>query len=201
MENNTRVRYIQNRDEKNYYTLQLLESSFMLGSEVFITQVKEYSLDYKSGESFSFYPTLHTFIIFDEKPKVSLLQQFGWYRENQTSPIIAYIPTHLLFNKETNQVVNDKLIFGTRFKNILLDTDETYELRPIKITRGAIIDIVYDFINKTDNKFYVTEVFVDTISLQYIANLIPYKHELDSIAPEDDKNINKINFDSSKTIL
>lgn len=186
----------QTRQEKNYYTLQFLESAYVLGNEVTITPVKEYDLGYKSGEKFTYDPVINTFVIFDERPKVQLLQRLGWFREGQDSPIIAYIPTHLLYDKDTDKVVNDSILLNTAMKNIIRGTDDNYELRPLKITRGAIVDIVYDFVENNDSKFYVTDSKVDTVSLQYVVRLVPYKHvEVSQV--EEDTNITYIKFNTS----
>lgn len=188
----------QSTNEKKYYTLQLLESAFMLGSEVTITPVRNYKLDYKSGEKFEYKEPVDTYVIFDERPKVSLLQRLGWYREGQDTPIIAYIPTHLLYSKKTNKVVNETTLYNKKFKSIIVGTDREYELKPIVITRGAIIDIKYDFVENTDNKFYVANSKIDTVSLQYVAALVPYKHDAESVSSEDSLNSEYINFEADQ---
>lgn len=183
----------QTKNEKYYYTLQFLESSFMLGSEVDITPVEKYSLGYASGEKFKYGKTVNTYIIFDERPKVNLLQRLGWFREGQDAPILAYIPTHLLYDKHTDKVVNETELFNKKMKNIINEIDEDYELRPLKITRGAIIDIKYDFVDNQENKFYVADSKIDTVSLQYVARLVPYKH-VESKQDSEDINTAYIKF-------
>lgn len=87
-------------DEKRYITLNFLESAYVSGTRVVITPVKKYSLSKLSGESFEYGTPVETFILYDERPKVSLLKRFGWYREDQEElPQIAHIPTHLLYRK------------------------------------------------------------------------------------------------------
>lgn len=185
----------QTLHEKYYYTLQFLESAFMLGSEVDVTPVVEYSLGYKSGERFRYGKSVNTYIIFNERPKVNLLQRLGWYREGQDAPILAYIPTHLLYEKESGSIVNETSLYNRKFKSIIRDEDEEFELRPLRITRGAILDIKYDFVDKPDSKFYVAESKIDTVSLQYIARLVPYKH-VEARQDTDDINITHLNFDT-----
>ena len=191
----------QTTQEKNYYTLQFLESAYVLGNEVKITPVKTYSLGDKSGETFTYDPEVNTFIIFDERPKVQLLQRLGWFREGEDSPIIAYVPTHLLYDKpedeeEEAKVVNDAILSGTSMKKIINNTDEEYELKPIKITRGAIVDIKYDFVVNSESKFYVTDSKIDTVSLQYVARLVPYKDVEVSQVLENDINTTHIKFNT-----
>lgn len=189
-------------EEKRYITLQFLESAFMSGSAVSITPVNTYNLTDLSGETFTYLDKVNTFVIFDERPKVNLLKSLGWFREDaEVAPILAYIPTHLLYSKETDKVVNELLLDGTETQD-LVKTGESanYELKELKITRGALVDIFYDFINENNNRFYVADVKVDLISINYIANLVPYKYDATKEGTEEQNpsNHSYIKFDSNK---
>lgn len=95
--------------EKRYNTLNFLEASVMGGNKVGISQVDNYKITDLSGELFTYKEPIETYITFDQRPSVKLLQKYGWYRDEQeVSPIIAYIPTHLLYDM-------DKLIKHTNF--------------------------------------------------------------------------------------
>jgi hypothetical protein len=69
------------------------------------------------------------------------------------------------------------------------DSDE-YILKELKITRGAILDVFYDFAPDKLNKFYVADVKTDLVSINYIANLVPYKYDADKEAEEDQNTSN-----------
>lgn len=178
--------------EKRYIILQFLEASYVSGNEVNITPVKAYGLTSLSGEEFVYDDTIGTYIIFDERPKVSLLKKLGWYREDsEIKPILAYMPTHLLYNKETGEVVNEVLLDGTETSQLVKTGEsENYILKDLKVIRGTIVDIFYDFLSEKLNKFYVADVKVDTISINYIANLVPYKNNNEGEAPDDSNRSN-----------
>lgn len=221
--------------EKRYYTLQLLESSVMSGSKVSINTVNKKEITKLSSEKF-FYnnDNIETYCIFDERPKISLLKSLGWYREDGPIPIIAYIPTHLLYkikrvrqlseeNKlevvTTTNINNYDVIKGQQLKDLVKEgISDDYILKPLDIVRGTLIDIEYDFLpniytletgenglpkltTKPDplgvtNTFFVTEVRVDPISLNYIANLMPYRFEAESQTETDTTNETYIKFDT-----
>lgn len=179
--------------EKRYITLQFLEAAYMSGSEVNIHQVKAYGLTTLSGERFTYENPVNCYVIFDERPTPKLLQKYGWFREDTDQiPIVAYIPTHLLYDKETEEVVNEVLLDGTE-SQMLVQTGESvhYELRELNIIRGAILDIFYDFAPEKLNKFYVADVKTDLVSINYVANLVPYKHDKPSETPEDANKSNQ----------
>ena len=179
-------------EEKRYITIQFLEAAFMSGSNVNITPVKAYGLTSLSGEQFVYEEPLDTYVIFDERPKVSLLQKLGWFREDaEILPIIAYIPTHLLYEKSTDEVVNEVLLDGTEIQALVKTGEsENYILKELKIIRGTLIDIYYDFINEKNNKFYVADVKTDVVSINYVARLVPFKTDAISEAPEDSNKSN-----------
>lgn len=91
--------------EKRYYTLQLLEAATIGGNKVKITPVASHSVTELSGETFSYdpYKAVEAYIIFEERPKVSLLKSLGWFREDGETQPIAYIPTHVLRNYTTQR--------------------------------------------------------------------------------------------------
>lgn len=198
----------QSLNEKRYNTLLLLEASYVSGNKVRITPVKNYDLTDLSSEVFEYDTPITTFIILNERPKVDLLKRMGWYRENVETPMIATIPTHLLYNKETGLPTLDVMISGTELKDIV-NTGETsneapavnYELRPIKINRGTLIDIFYDFLSedeaRAENRFMVGRSFVDTVSLFYTVELVPYKYPSEANpAADSNSNTKFINFDN-----
>lgn len=174
-------------EEKRYITLQLLEASFVSGNEVDITPVDEYTLTDLSGEQFTYLPKVSTYVIFDERPKVHLLKNLGWYREDsEIVPIIAYIPTHLLYDKATDEVINEVKLNGNEMQQLVKTGEsDNYRLRELKIVRGTLMEILYDFLDIKENKFYVSDVKVDTISVNYIARLVPFKNDKSSEAPQD----------------
>lgn len=180
-------------EEKRYITLQFLEAAYVSGNEVNITQVEGYGLTTLSGERFTYKDPVNTYVIFDERPKPHLLQRYGWFREHaETIPIIAYMPTHLLYDKVTGEVINETLLDGTEMAK-LVNTGEgdNYELKELKITRGAIIEIFYDFNPDKTNRFYVADVKTDLVSINYVANLVPFKHDMPSESPEDASKANQ----------
>lgn len=88
--------------EKRYITLQFLEAAYVSGNRVIITPVDTYSLSTLSEEQYTYKDPVETYIIYDERPKVGLLKKFGWFREDEENlPQIAFIPTHLLYQKFT----------------------------------------------------------------------------------------------------
>lgn len=180
-------------EEKRYITLQFLEAAFMSGSEVNITPVEAYGLSDLSGERFTYKDQVNTYVIFDERPTPKLLQKFGWYREDaEQIPVIAYIATHLLYDKQTEDVVNEVLLDGNEMQDLVaLGESEHYELRDLKITRGALIEIYYDFNPDKLNKFYVADVKTDLVSINYVANLVPYKNDKSSETDEDANRTNQ----------
>lgn len=220
-------RVVPNLQEKRYYTLNLIESAVAHGSEVVINTVKKKELTALSSEEFTYNDdNLDTYIIFDERPKINLLKTLGWFREDGEAPILAYIPTHFLFkiteenSEEIATIDNYKVISGDPFKEIVHNgetNDKKYKLKPVIITRGTLIDIKYDFLPKviingelkddprgTTNRFFVTDVKVDPVSLNYIANLMPYRYSVEKrdIKDEEGNIVNRnqsyINFDTEK---
>lgn len=187
-------------EEKRYITLQFLEAAFMSGSEVNITTVDSYGLTTLSGEHFTYDDPLNTYVIFDERPTPKLLQKYGWFRENADQiPIIAYIPTHLLYSKSTNEVVNELVLNGDDMQDLVqFGESANYELRELKIIRGTILDIYYDFAPTALNKFYVADVKTDLVSINYVANLVPYKNDKSS-ETQDDANRSNQTFFNTKT--
>ena len=212
--------------EKRYYTIQFLEAATVGGSPTLIRTVESYSLSRLSKEQITLSEEkLPVHVIFEERPKPSLLQRLGWEKEKIGNAILAYIPTHILRNIETGEVENYYFLKNKDIK-LLVEVENTpdgainacdiynpdgtprvpdeackYYLEPLKITRGALIDIQYDFVPKgtKESMFYVTDVQVDLVSLNYIAALMPYKYDID---PEDidkenvDNNIIYLNIDS-----
>ena len=179
-------------EEKRYITLQHLEAGYMSGSRTLITPVDTYGLTTLSGEQFTYKEPVETYVIFDERPKPFLLQKLGWFRENaEQIPILAYIPTHLLYDKVSGEVINEVILRGNETRQ-LVETGESedYILQELKITRGAILDVFYDFAPDKLNKFYVADVKTDLVSINYIANLVPYKYDADKEAEEDQNTSN-----------
>lgn len=116
----------QSLKEKRYNTLNIIESAFMQGSEVNIFPVTEQSMSELGAERFvnDMENPLNTYVIFDERPKPQLLQRYGWYRENSDNvPILAYIPTHLLYQKSL--VGNGDLTL--EYGEYILPFDNTYD--------------------------------------------------------------------------
>jgi hypothetical protein len=187
-------------EEKRYITLQFLEAAYMSGSEVNITAVDSYGLSTLSGERFTYEDPVNTYDIFDERPTPKLLQKYGWFRENaEQIPIVAYIPTHLLYSKSTNQVINEIVLDGTESQELIQYGESTnYELKELKIIRGTILDIYYDFAPTALNKFYVADVKTDLVSINYVANLVPYKNDKSS-ETADDANKSNQTFFKTKT--
>ena len=278
--------------EKRYITLQFLEASYVSGNRVIIRQVDTHELSTLSGETFTYKDPIETYIIYNERPKVSLLKKHGWYREDQENlPQIAQIPTHLLFRKygwndgvelsttepeepedgdqwfDVNEellytyfngswddgvevsteseiptssglryfniedsklytseegigeVVNEVLLNGSDIGSLVKDGEsEQYELKPLKISRGALIDVFYDFAPESSlpgeeaeedfyrkidhstviNRFYVVEPHIDTISINYTCKIMAYKYDADKEAPEEvnPSNGEYLNFNS-----
>lgn len=186
-------------NEKRYITLQFLEAAFMSGNRVIITPVDTKALSVLSKETFTYKSSIETYIIYDERPKVSLLKKLGWFREDaEELPQIAIIPTHLLYDKKTGKVVNELLLQGQEFQDLVVKGEsENYELRPLEIKRGTFIDVFYDFAPETSepnpeltkgfyfkqdestviNRFYVTESRIDTVSINYTCKLMSWKYQ------------------------
>ena len=216
-------RILPSLDEKRYYTLNFLESAVMGGSPVDITTVVNKDITDLSGEKFTYSSTkLSTYIIFDERPKVNLLKTLGWYREDGPVPVLAYIPTHLLYKKEivevepevfetTYTVANYDVLNGTELKQLVKTGEsDNFKLVPLKIIRGTLIDIKYDFLPKLangdddplgiTNRFFAADSKVDTVSMNYIVNLMPYRYDIPKPTEEENEDINSqyIDFDTSK---
>lgn len=133
--------------EKRYITLQFLEAAYVSGNRVIITPVDTYNLSTLSEEQYTYKDPVETYIIYDERPKVGLLKKFGWFREDEENlPQIAFIPTHLLYDRITGEVVNEVLLEGKEMQQ-LVQTGESdnYELLPLEIKRGTLIDVFFDF--------------------------------------------------------
>lgn len=173
-------------NEKRQLTLDFLEASVMQGSEVEITPVTDTEITELSGENFEYGPSVKTFITFDERPSVKLLRSYGWYREDaEIQPIIAYIPTHLLYNKREDNntptpsdIANFLKLEGNEYQALVnVGESENYILLPLRVVRGTLVDIYYDFLPDKVNKFYAVDVKVDTVSINYVVNLMPYRHD------------------------
>lgn len=195
--------------EKRQLTLDFLEASVMQGSEVIITPVKNTEITDLSGEIFTYYPSINTYITFDERPSVKLLRAYGWFREDaDIQPIIAFIPSHLLYSKREDEsepkpedIANFIKLDGNEFQSIVKTGEsENYILKPLRILRGTIIDILYDFAPDASNKFYVTDVKIDTISLNYVANLMPYRYDKEPEG-EEDYNTPELSIDTRDSKL
>lgn len=243
--NRMNSRIVPNLQEKRYYTLNLIESAVMSGSKVYIREVDRDKwkhienneevykpLTELSSEIFYYRKdpdnltedlVVETYIIFDDRPKINLLKTLGWFKEDGTAPLLAYIPTHLIYNINGKEVNNYDIFAGIDFKRLIKEgqTDK-YEFRPLEIIRGTLVDIEYDFLPKLidgkddplgiTTRFFVADVKVDPISLNYVANLMPYRFPLERTGEVDtDENIVKdkdgstldsnqayISFDSSK---
>lgn len=180
-------------EEKRYITLQFLEAAYVSGSEVNIHQIEGYGLTTLSGERFTYLDPVNTYVIFDERPKPQLLKKFGWFREDsEIVPIVAYIPTHLLYDKVTGEVVNEVLLNGDDYQSLVQNQESpNYILKELKINRGALIDIYYDFNPEKKNTFYVADVKTDLISINYVANLVPFKNDKPSETPDDASKTNQ----------
>jgi len=244
--NRMNARIIPNLQEKRYYTLNLIESAIISGSKVQIREVDKSKWTYLNEDNVEVYKPLtdlsseifyykkdpdnqnkdlviNTYIIFDERPKVHLLKSLGWFKEDGVAPILAYIPTHLIYNKDNEEVNNYEVFSGVNFKQLIIEGETPdHKLKPLEIIRGTLIDIDYDFLPKlangeadplgTTTRFFVADVKVDTVSLNYIANLMPYRFPLErtgildettnEIKDKDgnilDSNQSYIKFDSSK---
>ena len=179
-------------EEKRYITLQFLEGAYMSGSRAKVTPVKAYGLTNLSGEQFVYGETVDIYLIFDERPKPYLLQKLGWYRENPDQvPLISYLPTHLLYNKSTGEVVNEVLLEGDDFHALVKDGEsDDYELKELKVIRGTKVDVYYDFMEESWNSFYVADVNTDLESINYVARLVPFKVDSEGQAPEDSNKSN-----------
>lgn len=198
--------------EKRYYTLNFLESAVMGGSPVDITTVESKDITDLSGEKFTYSDDkISTYVIFDERPKVNLLKTYGWYREDGPVPIIAYIPTHLLYNKTGGAIANYDVLSGKELKALVKEGEsENFILNPLKIIRGTLVDIKYDFLPKmpdgsddpmgVTNRFFVADSKVDLVSMNYIASLMPYRYDIPKPTEEENEDINSqyIDFDTSK---
>jgi uncharacterized repeat protein (TIGR02543 family) len=187
--------------EKRYATIQFLEAAYMSGNHVNISQVDTYSLTALSGEQFTYKAPINSYIIYDERPKVSILKTYGWYREDDENlPQLAYVPTHLLYDKTTGEVINDLVITGSEY-HTLTSTGESehYILRPLKIIRGTLIDVFFDFMPDAINRFYVVDVRLDTVSINYVCRLMPYKYVAPNEGEEGQNPSNNVhlNFDSN----
>lgn len=192
-------------NEKYNITLQFLESAFINGNDVIITQVDNYELTELAGEKFTYKEPFNAYIIYDERPSVYLLKNLGWYREGNENPSIAYISTHVLKDKRTGEIIWGEVIDGQDYQLLVKQGEsQNYKLEPIKIIRGTLIDVFYDFLPESRNRFYVTEVKVDTVSINYIVSLKPYKHIVgpeyeDKEAVEQNPSNHKyLDFDSDK---
>lgn len=216
-----RAKITQTIEEKRYYTLNFLEAAVVAGTEVIITPVDKYEITTLSGELFTYLNPINTYVILDQRPSVHLLQKYGWFKEDQTIvPIIAYIPTHLLFRHtddegnrigyyeyddfgegtwvDTPEINNYVALSGKEFQQLVKEGVSDYrQLMALPIKRGTIISIKYDFIPDTitASQFVVSDVKVDTVSLNYIANLVPYKHDIE----EDQKEPATVEDDGTKT--
>lgn len=189
-------------EEKRYNLIQFLEAAFMQGNEVNLHTVKDYKISKLSGEAFEYNEPINTYIIYHERPKVNLLKTMGWYREDEENkPQIAEIPTWLLKDKQTGEVVNEVLLEADEFQQLVKTGEsQNYILEPLEIKRGTLLDIVYDFMPTNVNRFYVTDVHIDTVSINYMALIMPYKYDLDKTTykDEDADETSWLNFDSSK---
>lgn len=185
------------KTEKYNLTLQFLESAYMNGNDVIITQVDEYELTELTREVKTYKEPINAYIIYDERPKVNLLKNFGWYREGEESPNIAYIPTHYLYDKESEEAVWGEIISGKDYQDLVkYGESDRYILKPLKIIRGTLIDVFYDFLPDSINRFQVVDVRVDTVSINYIASLRPYRYRVEP--KEDGTQEQYLDFDSER---
>jgi len=182
--------------EKRYMTIQFLEAAFVSGNRVQITPVTNYNVTNLSGEQFTYGTPIETYIIYDDRPKVSLLKSLGWYREDDSiKPQIAQIATHLIYRKSDNTVINELLLVGDEFQQ-LVQTGESasYILKPLQIARGTLIDVYYDFAPTKINRFYVVEPKLDTVSINYTCNIMPYKYQEAPKGTEEQNPANGMNL-------
>lgn len=188
--------------EKRYLTLQFLEAAFISGNKVVITPVQSYGLTELSGEQFTYASPVETYVIYDDRPKVSLLKSLGWYREDDSiKPQIAQVATHLVYRKSDDTVVNEFLLMGDEYQ-LLVETGESanYIMKPLNILRGTLIDVYYDFAPTKTNRFYVVEPKIDTVSINYTCNIMPYKYQepLRGTEEQNPSNGMHLNFNSNE---
>jgi len=143
------ARILPSIEEKRYVTLQFLEGAFISGTRVRITPVKTYTISDLSKETYTYDTPVDCYIIYNERPKVSLLKQHGWYRDNQEGPLpqIAQIATHLLYTKgDVSIPVHDVQLLGNNMRALVkTGQSDNYILKPLVIKRGTLIDVFYDF--------------------------------------------------------
>lgn len=172
-------------EEKRMMTLDFLEASYMHGNKVAIHTVDDYDVSILNAEDYKYNEPVETYIIFDDRPKVQLLKKLGWYREDdEIKPSLAYIPTHLLWETiqdleiETKQVANEIKLENKDYQELVKHGKHgSLSLEFLKVIRGTLVDIFYDFMPDTINRFYISEVRVDTVSINYVVKLVPYKYD------------------------
>ena len=109
-----------------------------------------------------------------------------------------------LYTTMPGPVVNEVLLNGQEMKDLVeTGVSDRYELRPLEIKRGTLVDVFFDFAPAQElpepdgpydfamdnsgviNRFYVTEPRIDTVSINYTCKLMAYKYDAEKESDED----------------
>lgn len=110
-----------------------------------------------SDEITSYSSKFTTYITFDTHPTIKTLKSLGWYIDNNTLPILAYIP--VIYGDDQNRKqytpqIDDRIILPadrTLYQDVVRD-EESFLIK--KLVGQGYPDVVY-----------------------YVANLVPYRRD------------------------
>lgn len=124
------------------------EASYMGGTPVLFYPVKNKVISAVSSEFFEYEDPLSIDIIYDERPKISLLKRLNWYTEDQDiQPRIMYIPSSVGGKK-------------------------------ISVVRGAKVRVNSTISpNDSTDLFMISQVRTELVSLFYICNVVPFREQ------------------------
>lgn len=121
------------------------ESSYMGGTRVKYQTIKSRVLSDISDEYYEWNDPIELDIIYDERPKVSLLKRLNWFTEDPSiQPKIMYIPS-----KVGNTVLN--------------------------VRRGDLVSVINTVNSSDENIFQVSEVRTELVYYMFICNIVPFR--------------------------
>lgn len=130
---------------------QFLEASYMGGTLVKYFRIMDVDVTKISSEKWTYRDPVELHIVYDKRPKVSLLKRLHWYREDSDiQPAIMYVPSKV--------------------------NGESFLAR-----RGDLIEVHSTVnVNEVDSRFMVSEVRTDIVSLMWICNVVPWRAQEDA---------------------
>jgi hypothetical protein len=147
-----------NKSEIKLHKQMFNSAAKMGGTRVSIRQVASATITGVSSEVFEYQEPIEVDIVYDQRPKVSLLKRYNWYSEDPSiQPQIMYIPS-----EDTNG-------------------------NPISIRRGTLVTVPNGINSPDEATFMVSEVRTELVAIYFICNIVPWRDNLSPV-PESGVN-------------